>query len=58
MKRLGAREHTTFGGALAADAPGRFAQALVRRGRGGDFRNPERIQEWARHIAGDLTRLR
>ncbi|MEU1494915.1 MULTISPECIES: flavodoxin domain-containing protein [unclassified Streptomyces] len=55
MKRLDAREHITFGGALAAETPGRIARALVRRGKGGDFRNPERIQEWAHHIADELT---
>ncbi|MEU9947482.1 flavodoxin domain-containing protein [Streptomyces sp. NPDC047939] len=55
MTRIGAREHITFGGALGAETPGRIARALVRRGKGGDFRNPERIQEWAHHIADELT---
>ncbi|WP_393062288.1 flavodoxin domain-containing protein [Streptomyces sp. LN549] len=55
MKRFDAQEHTTFGGALTAETPGRIARALVRRGKGGDFRNPERIQEWAHHIADELT---
>ncbi|WP_326734498.1 hypothetical protein [Streptomyces sp. NBC_01022] len=55
ITRIGAREHITFGGALGAETPGRIARALVRRGKGGDFRNPERIQEWAHHIAGELT---
>ncbi|WP_328697627.1 hypothetical protein [Streptomyces sp. NBC_00342] len=45
MKRLDAREHITFGGALAAETPGDIARALVRRGMCGDFRNPGRIQE-------------
>ncbi|MER5281160.1 hypothetical protein ABT025_36290 [Streptomyces sp. NPDC002809] len=55
MKRLDAQEHITFGGVLAAETPGRVARALVRHGKGGDFRNPERIQERGRHIADELT---
>ncbi|RPK80131.1 flavodoxin domain-containing protein [Streptomyces sp. ADI98-10] len=55
MQRLGAREHITFGGALTAETPGRIARSLVRQGKGGDFRNPERIRRWADHIATELT---
>lgn len=54
MQRLGAREHITFGGALTAETPGRIAHSLVRHGKGGDFRNPERIRQWAHHIAAQL----
>ncbi|MGW6691333.1 hypothetical protein [Streptomyces sp. NPDC054961] len=54
-ERLGAREHITFGGSLTADTPGLVAKALVHHGKGGDFRNPERIQTWAHHISSELT---
>lgn len=54
-QRLGAREHITFGGALTAETPGRIAHSLVRHGKGGDFRNPERIRQWAHHIAAQLA---
>ncbi|MFD5325954.1 flavodoxin domain-containing protein [Streptomyces sp. NPDC127092] len=58
MKKLGAREHITFGGAVTAETPGRFARSMVRHGKGGDFRNPARIQEWAHHIGKDLGAMR
>ncbi|MGW1246201.1 flavodoxin domain-containing protein [Streptomyces sp. NPDC002535] len=54
MKRLGAREHMTFGGALTAETSDPVARHMVERGGGGDFRNPERIRAWAHHIGTDL----
>ncbi|GIH92788.1 flavodoxin domain-containing protein [Planobispora siamensis] len=51
---LGAREHVTFGGCLTDQAKGFIARSIVRNGRGGDFRNPERIAEWSRKIAAEL----
>lgn len=54
MQRLGAREHITFGGALTEHTPGLIAHSMVRHGKGGDFRNPERIRRWADHIASQL----
>lgn len=48
---LGAREHVTFGGQLTEDAHGFIARSMVRSGKGGDFRNPQRITEWSRKIA-------
>lgn len=54
MDRLGAREHITFGGAVTVATPGLVARSLVRHGKGGDFRDPARIQEWAHRIAGEL----
>jgi menaquinone-dependent protoporphyrinogen oxidase len=53
-QRLRATGHVTFGGRLAPDARGFIARAMVRNGRGGDFRNPERIATWAREIATQL----
>ncbi|MFD9050858.1 flavodoxin domain-containing protein [Streptomyces zaomyceticus] len=55
MRQLGAREHITFGGAMTAETPGPIARALVRQGRGGDFRSPERIRAWAHHIGTELA---
>ncbi|MBW5480557.1 flavodoxin domain-containing protein [Streptomyces bambusae] len=55
MERLGAREHITFGGSLTESTPGLIAKALVRHGKGGDFRNPERIHTWAHHISSELA---
>lgn len=56
-RRLRARGHVTFGGRLADDAKGFVAKAMVRNGRGGDFRNTERIGGWARSIAGEVRLL-
>ncbi|MCM1944659.1 MULTISPECIES: flavodoxin domain-containing protein [Streptomyces] len=54
MKQLGAREHVTFGGALTADNPDLVARAMVRHGKGGDFRDPARIRAWAHRIGDAL----
>ncbi|MFH8727337.1 flavodoxin domain-containing protein [Streptomyces termitum] len=54
MKQLGAREHVTFGGALTADSPDLVARALVRHGKGGDFRDPARVRAWAHRIGAAL----
>ncbi|MER7467264.1 flavodoxin domain-containing protein [Streptomyces sp. NPDC097981] len=54
-ERLGAREHITFGGTLTTHTLGLIARALVRAGKGGDFRCPERIQTWAHHISAELA---
>ncbi|MFD5484872.1 hypothetical protein ACFWIV_05395 [Streptomyces virginiae] len=52
---LDAREHITFGGSVTASTPGFIARAMVRAGKGGDFRNPERIRTWAHHISAELA---
>ncbi|MGB8940125.1 MAG: flavodoxin domain-containing protein [Streptomyces sp.] len=49
--RLDARQHVTFGGRLEAGARGRMARMIVSSGRGGDFRDFDRIAEWATGIA-------
>ena len=49
-----ARGHATFGGCLTEAAKGFLARAMVRNGRGGDFRSPERIQTWAKEISHAL----
>ncbi|MDT7839929.1 flavodoxin domain-containing protein [Streptomyces justiciae] len=56
MTRLGARGHVTFGGCLVEGAEGRIAKMIVRNGKGGDFRDFARIEEWAQGIADELTR--
>ncbi|MDG9701621.1 flavodoxin domain-containing protein [Streptomyces sp. DH37] len=53
---LGARGHTTFGGRLDQNARGFIARQLVARGRGGDFRDRERVRRWAHSVAGELAR--
>jgi menaquinone-dependent protoporphyrinogen oxidase len=53
--RLDAREHVTFGGRLQEGARGLIARQIVKSGRGGDFRDPERIRAWARGIAAELA---
>ncbi|MGZ9934992.1 flavodoxin domain-containing protein [Streptomyces sp. NC-S4] len=55
MERIGAREHRTFGGSITSGTPGLIARAMVRAGKGGDFRNPEQIQSWAHHISAELA---
>jgi len=51
---LHARQHITFGGQLTETTKGFIARAMVRNGKGGDFRNQERIQAWSRGIAAAL----
>jgi menaquinone-dependent protoporphyrinogen oxidase len=50
MGYVGATEHATFGGRLEADARGFIASKMAKQ-RAGDWRNPERIETWAREIA-------
>ncbi|TQK50020.1 menaquinone-dependent protoporphyrinogen oxidase [Streptomyces sp. SLBN-118] len=51
---LDAREHVTFGGRLEEGARGFVARMIVKQGRGGDFRDMERIRAWARGIAKEI----
>lgn len=53
--RLDAREHITFGGCLEEGAKGWVAGMILRNGKGGDFRDFDRIEEWARRIADELV---
>jgi len=54
-RTLHARGHITFGGRLDQFAEGFLARAMVRSGHGGDFRNDERIKNWSRAIAAELS---
>ncbi|MCZ4516014.1 flavodoxin [Streptomyces sp. ActVer] len=55
MVRLDAREHITFGGCLQEGAKGRMARMIVSSGKGGDFRDFERIEAWAAGIGAQLV---
>lgn len=54
VAQVGAVEHVTFGGRLTEDAAGFIAKSMVRNGKGGDFRNAERVAAWAHAIAAQL----
>jgi len=53
MAEVGARGHATFGGRLAADVTGFPARAMAKK-LAGDYRDFDRIREWAREIAAEL----
>ncbi|MEU6548308.1 flavodoxin domain-containing protein [Streptomyces sp. NPDC046859] len=55
MARLDAQGHITFGGCLQEGARGRVARMILSSGKGGDFRDFDRIEDWARSVAADLT---
>lgn len=57
MERVHAREHITFGGCLPADASGLIARAMVKQGRGGDFRDMDAVRTWGLRLASELTPL-
>jgi menaquinone-dependent protoporphyrinogen oxidase len=53
--RVGARDVVTFGGRLeAATAKGWIARAMIRNGKGGDFRDLDAVDAWATGIADEL----
>lgn len=54
MTRLDAREHVTFGGCLVDGAKGFVARKIVSSGKGGDFRDFERIETWATRMGAEL----
>lgn len=53
-RRIGARGHVTFGGALAADARGPMAHAMAAR-LAGDWRDPAAVDRWAAEIVDALV---
>ncbi|KPI19058.1 Flavodoxin domain containing protein [Actinobacteria bacterium OK074] len=55
MAFLDVRDHATFGGCLEEGAKGRIARMIVRKGKGGDFRDFPRIEAWAAGIARELA---
>ena len=54
---IGTRGYVTFGGKLDEQASGFIARSMVRNGRGGDFRNFQRIGAWGRDVARELHGL-
>jgi len=52
--QLGAPDVVTFPGRLPMDAKGFIAKAMVRNGKGGDWRDFEQIEAWASMIADTL----
>ncbi|WP_155056031.1 flavodoxin domain-containing protein [Streptomyces blattellae] len=55
MARLDARGHVTFGGCLEEGARGWVARMILKNGKGGDFRDFARIEEWAAEVAEELA---
>lgn len=55
MTGLDVREHVTFGGCLEEGAKGWIARRILRSGKGGDFRDFARIEEWAAGVATALS---
>ena len=53
-ERLGAADVITFGGRLSGDAGGFIAKAMVRNGKGGDWRQLDHAAAWANAIADEL----
>ncbi len=51
---IGIRGRANFGGKLTEDAKGFIARKMVEGGTGGDFRNFDRIREWATEVAAEL----
>ncbi|WP_067461212.1 flavodoxin domain-containing protein [Actinomadura macra] len=52
-RKLGARDHATFGGRLAPDARGFLASKIAKRA-SGDYRDRDRVRAWADEIAREL----
>lgn len=55
LHAVSAREHVTFGGRLAEDAPGLVERLMIKAGQTGEFRNFDRIREWAASISRELA---
>lgn len=54
-ERLGARDVVTFGGRLPGHARGFIARAMLRNGRGGDWRQLDQAAAWGNAIADELA---
>ena|SRR5271165_3491107 len=53
MRRVGARDHVTFGGRLSPYARGFMASAMAEK-HAGDWRDPGQVRDWARQVAAQL----
>jgi menaquinone-dependent protoporphyrinogen oxidase len=56
MRRVGAREHRTFGGRLLPDAEG-FPAAAMAKDHAGDWRHPGSERAWADHLVDVMAKL-
>jgi menaquinone-dependent protoporphyrinogen oxidase len=57
MDRVRARDHITFGGRLETGARGRVARMVLEEGRGGEFRDFDAVESWARGVAAEIMAL-
>lgn len=55
MIRLDANGHVTFGGCLEEGAKGWVARMIIKNGKGGDYRDFARIEDWSRAVAHELV---
>jgi menaquinone-dependent protoporphyrinogen oxidase len=53
IRRVNARGHVTFGGAISTDTPGRMAQAIAKKS-AGDHRSRDQVEQWAHGITAAL----
>lgn len=56
-KEIGARQHVVFGGKFGPEQVGRFTRSMIAKSDEspyGDFRNFDRIRDWARAVAAEL----
>jgi menaquinone-dependent protoporphyrinogen oxidase len=54
-ERLGAPDVVTFGGRLAEEGAGSIARAMIRNGKGGDWRQMDQAAAWGNAIADELA---
>jgi menaquinone-dependent protoporphyrinogen oxidase len=54
-ERLGAHDVVTFGGRLTGEGAGSIARAMIRHGKGGDWRQLDRAAAWGNAIADELA---
>jgi menaquinone-dependent protoporphyrinogen oxidase len=55
-ERLGARDVVTFGGRLDEEhASGWIARAMIRNGKGGDWRDLDAVAAWAHDVADEIA---
>lgn len=56
MRRIDARGHVTFGGAMPEDAKG-FPAAAMARDNAGDWRDADQVRSWAKLVAEELLAI-
>jgi menaquinone-dependent protoporphyrinogen oxidase len=53
MRQTHARGHITFGGRMPSEAKGFPARSMAKN-QAGDWRDPDRVRMWAKHVAEDF----